>query len=110
MNRELTIKSLFTLTRLGIGNHSDGFIGEQNDWPAVQTLAREQGLAAIAFTNVSTCFSEVISNLRHPVQFAIGAGAMLAYQGFKTVRASQDLRRHNKMSYLLSIEEELGAR
>ena len=52
MNRELTIKSLFTLTRLGIGNHSDGFIGEQNDWPAVQTLAREQGLAAIALDGI----------------------------------------------------------
>lgn len=68
------------------------------------------GLGAIAFTNVSTCFSDIISHLQHPVQLTIGAGAMLAYEGFKTVRANQDLRSQNKMSYLLSIEEELGER
>ena len=68
------------------------------------------GLAAIAFTNVSTCFSEIISNLQHPVQFAIGAGALLAYEGYQTVRANQKRRSQNKMSYLLSIQEELGRR
>ena len=66
------------------------------------------GMGAIAFSDVSTCFNELLNRLGHPVQFVIGAGALLAYKGYKTVRGNREIKRKHKMSYMLAIERELG--
>ncbi len=68
------------------------------------------GLGTIAFSDVSTCFNELLNGLEHPIQFTIGAGALLAYKGYKTVRENRDIKRKHKMSYMLAIERELGRR
>ena len=64
----------------------------------------------LAFTDISTTFSGLLSGLSIPLQIAIGAGAMLAYKGFKTVSDNREIRRMERMSYLLSIKKELGSR
>ena len=38
------------------------------------------------------------------------AAAMLAYKGYKTVKENKQIKRKHPMSYLLSIERELGVR
>ena len=68
------------------------------------------GMGTIAFSDVSTCFNELLNGLDHPVQLTIGAGALLAYKGYKTVSENRDIRRKHKMSYMLAIERELGRR
>jgi hypothetical protein len=68
------------------------------------------GVAALSFTNISTNLSEILSSLQHPVQICIGAGAVLAYEGYKMVSEIKKNRGDDKMSYLLSIDEELGER
>jgi hypothetical protein len=66
------------------------------------------GMGTIAFSDVSTCFNELLNGLEHPVQLTIGAGALLAYKGYKTVCENRDIKRKHKMSYMLAIERELG--
>lgn len=66
------------------------------------------GMGTIAFSDVSTCFNEFLNGLQHPVQLTIGAGALLAYKGYKTVRENRKIKRKHKMSYMLTIERELG--
>lgn len=68
------------------------------------------GVAAIVFTDISTSFNELLKGSAEPVRLAIGAGAILAYKGYQTVKDIQGLKRNNKMSYLLSIDRELGGR
>lgn len=68
------------------------------------------GMGTIAFSDVSTCFNDFLKGLEHPVQLAIGAGALLAYKGYKTVRGNLETKRKHKMSYMLAIERELGRR
>lgn len=68
------------------------------------------GLAAFAFTEISTCFNELLNGFAAPVRLAIGAGAVLAYQGYQSVIDIQGLKKKHKMSYLLSIEKELSGK
>lgn len=68
------------------------------------------GVATLAFSDVSTWFNDLLSGLPGPYQFALGAGAMLAYKGYKTVKENKEIKRKHPMSYLLSIERELSAR
>jgi hypothetical protein len=68
------------------------------------------GMGTIVFSDVSTCFNDFLKGLEHPVQLAIGAGALLAYKGYKTVRGNLETKRKHKMSYMLAIERELGRR
>lgn len=60
--------------------------------------------------DISTWFNDLLSGLPGPYQFALGAGAMLAYKGYKTVKENKEIKRKHPMSYLLSIERELSAR
>lgn len=64
----------------------------------------------MAFSEVSTSFNELLNSFDHPVNLVLGAGALLAYKGYKTIRENQELKRKHKMSYLLSIEREIGRR
>lgn len=66
--------------------------------------------ATLAFTNISTTFSGLLSGLCTSLQIAIGSGAMLAYKGFKAISDNREIRRKERMSYLLSIKKELGSR
>lgn len=66
------------------------------------------GMGTIAFSDVSTCFNELLNGLDHPVQLTIGAGALLAYKGYKTVKENHEIKRRHKMSYMLAIERELS--
>lgn len=66
------------------------------------------GMGTIAFSDVSTSFSQLLNGLNHPVQLTIGAGALLAYKGYKTVKENREIKRKHKMSYMLAIERELG--
>ena len=68
------------------------------------------GVATLAFSDVSTCFNEVLSNLSHPTHLAIGAGALLTYKCYQTIKENQETKRRHIMSYVLSIEKELGRR
>ena len=68
------------------------------------------GMGTIAFSEVSTCFNEFLKGLESPVKLAIGAGALLAYKGYKLVRENCEIKRKHKMSYMLAIERELGRR
>ena len=62
------------------------------------------------FFDVSTCINELLKGLDHSVQLTIGAGAFLAYKGYKTVKENREIKRRHKMSYMLAIERELGRR
>jgi hypothetical protein len=68
------------------------------------------GVGTLAFSEVSTSFNELLNSFDHPVNLVLGAGALLAYKGYKTIRENQELKRKHKMSYLLSIEREIGRR
>ena len=68
------------------------------------------GAGGLMFSDVSTTFNELLKGLDAPVRMAIGAGATLGYSCYKTYKDNQKLKRKHKMSYLLSIERELGRR
>lgn len=69
------------------------------------------GAATLAFSDVSTSFlNEVLSDIPYPKQLMIGAGAVLAYKGFQTIVGNRNTKQNHRMSYLLSIEKELGNR
>ena len=68
------------------------------------------GMGTIAFSDVSTCFSKLLNGLEDPVQLTIGAGALLAYKGYHTIRENHEIKRKHKLSYMIAIERELGRR
>lgn len=66
------------------------------------------GASALIFTDVSSTMNELLSNLQMPTQLTIGAGAVLAYKGYHSIKERTNIKRKHRMSYLLSIERELG--
>lgn len=66
------------------------------------------GAGALIFTDVSSTMNELLSNLQMPTQLTIGAGAVLAYKGYHSIKERTNIKRKHRMSYLLSIERELG--
>ena len=68
------------------------------------------GAGGLVFSDVSTTFNELLKGLDAPIRMAFGACAVLVVSGYKTYKDNQNLKRKHKMSYLLSIERELGRR
>jgi len=64
--------------------------------------------ATIAVTNFSTVFNDALENMSVPVYLALGAGASLTYHGYNYYKNIGLARKNNSMSYLLSIDRELG--
>lgn len=65
------------------------------------------GVATLAFSDISTSFHEILSNLSHPIQIILSAGALLAYKSYQNIKENQEAKRRHRMSYVLSIEKEL---
>lgn len=68
------------------------------------------GVGGLMFSDVSTTFNVFLKGLDTPVRMAIGAGAVLGYSFYKKYKDNQHIKHKHKMSYLLSIEKELGRR
>lgn len=68
------------------------------------------GASVLAFTDISSSFKELLSNLSVPKQLIIGSGAILTCHVIRTAIRNIGTRREHRMSYLLSIEKELGVR
>lgn len=66
------------------------------------------GAGTLAFSGISTIFNQLLSGLSGPLQFAIGAGATFAYKCYNTIKDNQRVKNRHKMSYLLSIDREIG--
>ena len=66
------------------------------------------GLVSLMSSNLSECFNDLLSKLSDKYKIIIGAGALLSFVGYDTIRRRQELKRVSSMSYLLSIERELG--
>lgn len=68
------------------------------------------GAGGLIFSDVSTTFNEVLKGLDAPIRMTIGAGVVMGYSCYKSYKDNRELKRKHKMSYLLSIERELGRR
>lgn len=68
------------------------------------------GVGGLMFSDVSTTFNDFLKGLETPVRMAIGAGAVLSYSFYKKYKDNQHIKHKHEMSYLLSIEKELGRR
>lgn len=68
------------------------------------------GAGGLMYSDVSNTFNEIMKGLDAPVKMAIGAGAVMGYSCYKSYKDNRELKRKHKMSYLLSIERELGRR
>lgn len=66
------------------------------------------GFVSLMSSSFSECFNKLLSQLSENYKIIVGAGAMLSYVGYETIRHKRKLRRERSMSYLLSIERELG--
>lgn len=65
-------------------------------------------ISSLAYTGITTVFLDSITNLSAPMQLLVGAGIYIAAEGIKNYANKRNLKRASKMSYLLSINKELG--
>lgn len=65
-------------------------------------------ISSLAYTGISTKVFGGITNLSKPMQLLTGAGVYVAAKSIKDYANKRDLKRTSKMSYLLSIDKELG--
>lgn len=90
--------------------YENRFVGAYNDLKASLRGSRIgfiESIGALAFTDISTTAMEAFIALPKKVEFAIGAGAYFGLSILNKVRASNEIKRKHRMSYLLSIEREL---
>ena len=65
-------------------------------------------LSSLLYTGITTVVLDTITNLSKPMQLLTGAGVYVAAKSIKDYANKRDLKRTSKMSYLLSIDKELG--
>jgi len=65
-------------------------------------------ISSLAYTGITTKVLGVITNLSAPMQLLVGTGIYVAVGCIKNYANKCNLKRTSKMSYLLSIDNELG--
>lgn len=65
-------------------------------------------ISSLAYTGITTKVLGVITNLSAPMQLLVGTGIYVAVECIKNYANECNLKRTSKMSYLLSIDNELG--
>ena len=64
-------------------------------------------ISSLCYTGITTTFLDGLTNMSTPQQLLSGLGIYLAVKGIKEQRNKKMAKRTNKMSYLLSINNEL---
>ena len=67
-------------------------------------------ISSLAYTGISTKVFGGITNLSAPMQLLVGTGIYVAVECIKNYANKCNLKRTSKMSYLLSIDNELGGK
>ncbi len=65
-------------------------------------------VASLTFTGITTTYLETIVELTQPQQLLVGTGIFMTIKGIKEYRNKKAIKRSSNMSYLLSINRELG--
>lgn len=65
-------------------------------------------ISSLCYTGISTVFLDTLTNLSKPMQLLTGAGIFVAAKCIKDYTNKRNIKRTSKMSYLLSIDKELG--
>lgn len=65
-------------------------------------------ISSLYYTGISTVFLDTLTNLSKPMQLLTGAGIFVAVKYINDYTNKRNLKRASKMSYLLSIDNELG--
>lgn len=82
-----------------------------NDLKAALNGARinfHTDISSLCYTGISTVFLDTLTNLSKPMQLLAGAGIFVAVKYINNYTNKRNLKRASKISYLLSINEELG--
>jgi len=64
--------------------------------------------SSLLYTGITTVVLDSLTNLSKPVQLLTGAGIFVAAKCIKDYTNKRNIKRTSKMSYLLSIDKELG--
>lgn len=65
-------------------------------------------VSSLLYTGITTVVLDTLTNLSKPMQLLTGAGIYVAAKSIKDYTNKRNLKRACKMSYLLSIDKELG--
>ena len=86
-------------------------VSAYNDLKAALNGARINFLSdasSLLYTGITTVVLDSLANLSKPVQLLTGAGIFVAAKCIKDYTNKRNIKRTSKMSYLLSIDKELG--
>lgn len=65
-------------------------------------------VSSLLYTGITTVVLDTLTNLSKSMQLLTGAGIYVAAKSIRDYTNKRNLKRASKMSYLLSIDKELG--